>query len=64
MCLLKKDMEVIKSAQLSYAIRPYSPKPSGTNRGQRHTEAEERAGGRPLCLESPLLCLRRAEYSR
>ena len=54
MCLLKKDMEVIKSAQLSYAV-PSHPAL------EANAEAEEGVGhsGRPLGLESP-----RAEYSR
>ena len=64
MCLLKKDMEVIKSAQLSYAS--YSVPIALSHAALTEAdgtlfEAEERAGVRPLCLESPLLCLRRAE---
>ena len=60
MCLLKKDMEVIKSAQLSYAS--YSVPIALSHAALTEAdgtlfEAEERAGARPLCLESPLLCL-------
>ena len=60
MCLLKKDMEVIKSAQLSYAgysVPIALSQAALTEAGGILFEAEERAGGRPLCLESPLLCL-------
>ena len=64
MCLLKKDMEVIKSAQLSYdsySVPIALSQAALIEADGTLFEAEERAGGRPLCLESPLLSLRRAE---